>query len=102
MTEKIYKKNNKIIIEIPFYTKRFNPYCVDENGEPEDVGKHQTLVGILDEDKDGNERFGFGLVIDMSYKGKQDQYTDIKYHYWGDNFIELCKELGIGYVDLRK
>ena len=99
MEEKIYKKYNKIIIEIPYWSKRSNPYMLGE-----DVGSYQTLTGILDEDKDGNDRFGFGLSIDMDYKDKPDQYTDIKYHFWGEeeDFIKVCKELGIGIVDLRK
>ena len=99
MEEKIYKKDDKIIIEILYWSKRSNPYMPNE-----DVGSYQTLTGILDEDKDGNDRFGFGLTIDMDYKDKADQYTDIKYHFWEDekDFRKVCKGLGIRIVDLRK
>lgn len=97
--EKIYKKGDNIIIEIPAKSKRSNPYMPGE-----DVGSYPTLTGILDEDKDGNDDFGFGLTIDMCYKDKGDQYTSIKYQFWGEEekFIELCKKLEIDMVDLRK
>ncbi len=88
----IYKKDKNIIIEIPYLSKRSNPYTPDE-----DVGEHQTLIGICCLDEFGNEELGFAQVIDMDYKDKGDQWTDIKYHWWGDKdkFIEKCKELGI-------
>ena len=95
---KIYKKGKNIIFEIPYWSKRSNPYM-----EGEDVGKYQTLTGLLDKDKDGNEECGFAQTIDMAYKDKGDQYTVIKYHFWGSEkeFIKICKELEINLIDLR-
>ncbi len=97
--EKIYKKGKNIIIEIPFYSKRSNPYMPDDA----DVGEYPTLIGLLYHDKFGNDEIGFAQTIDMDYKGKDDQWTDIKYQYWGEaeEFIRLCKKLKIGYVDER-
>lgn len=91
---KVYKKGDKIIFEVPFWTKRSNPYMPDDA----DVGSHKTLIGIIDKDNSGNEELGFGLVIDMDYKDKADQNTDIMIHCWGvekKEFIELCKKLEI-------
>ncbi len=92
MKEKIYKKDDKIIIEIPFYSKRFNPYIPDL-----DIGEYPTLTAIIGYDEDGNDELGFARTIDMNYKGKDDQWTEIQYHYWDnrDDFIKLCENLGI-------
>ena len=100
MKEEIKKEGEYITIKIPYWTKRTNPYIP----EGEDIGKHKTLIGIIAEDQWNNEEMGFALVIDMSYKGKNDQYTDIKYHFWGDEkeFNEICKKIGIDIIDIRK
>jgi len=92
MSYKIYKKDDNIIFEIPFWTKRSNPYMPGEY-----VGEHPTLIGMVYREKSGEDMIGFAEVIDMSYKDKPDQETGIIYHYLGgeDNFIELCKELKI-------
>lgn len=96
MIEKWYKKDNKIILEIPVWSKRSNPYM-----EGEDVGEFQTLIGIICKDKSGNDELGFAEQIDMDYKDKGDQWTDIKYQFWSDkeDFIKLCKELEITYFE---
>jgi len=101
MKEKWYKKDNKIIIEIPYWSKRINPYM-----EGEDVGDYQTLTGlIIKHDKDGNnwDEKGFALTIDMDYKDKDDQYTDIMFHFTGEEerFIELCKKLKIRIMEFK-
>ena len=96
MKEKIIKIKDEIHFIVPFWSKRSNPYMLDQ-----DVGEYQTLTGIICKDKDGNDELGFALTIDMSYKNKGDQWTDIKYHFWGDKkeFKKLCKNLKIGWVD---
>ena len=94
---KIYKKKDKIIFEIPKWTKRFNPYMPNK-----DVGSHQTLVGIIRNDKHGNQELGFANVIDMSYSGKPDQNTDIIIYieYLEKlEFIKLCKDLELNYIE---
>lgn len=93
---KIYKKKDNIIIEIPFHSKRFNPYVPDE-----DVGEFKTLVGLIYKDQWGNDKMGFAQNIDMSYKDKPDQETDIKYNWWGEKkeFIKKCEELEIEIIE---
>jgi len=93
---KIYKKKDKIIFEIDYWTPRHNPYMEGEN-----VGSHPTLIGLLCKDKFGNDEMGFAKVIDMDYKGKSDQFTDIMIHYWGDEkeFKKICEDLKIGWID---
>jgi len=90
---KIYRKSDKIIFEVDFWSKRSNPYMPNEN-----VGEHKTLIGIIRNDDFGNEELGFAKIIDMDYAGKPDQNTDIMIHYWEEDkesFIELCKKLEI-------
>ena len=95
---KISRQDDNIIFSIPFWTKRHNPY-MDMEGE--ETGSHPTLVGIIDRDKFGNEELGFALVIDMDYKDKGDQNTDIMIHIWNhteESFVKLCKELGVDVI----
>jgi len=93
---KIQKRKNKIIVEIPFWSKRQNPYMEDEN-----VGEYPTLTGlIVRHKKDGNDydEIGFAQTIDMSYKDKPDQVNGFVIMWQGEeeDFIKKCKELGIG------
>lgn len=97
-----YKKlKNKIVIEIPFWSKRSNPY-MDDNA---DVGKYPTLTGmVINHKKNGNdwEEVGFALTIDMDYKDKADQYTDIWFQHDAEpeEFKKLCKKWEIPFVEL--
>jgi len=95
MSAKIEKIKDNIVITIPFWSKRINPYMPDE-----DVGSYPTLAGMIYTEK-GEEKIGFVYVIDMDYKGKPDQYGEIMYHYLGeeDNFRKLCKELEIDIIE---
>jgi len=95
---KIYRKEDKIIFEEDFFQKRSNPYM-----EGEDVGSYPTYVGLLYKDRWGNDKIGFAHVIDMDYKDKSDQWTDIVIEYQGieKDFKKLCEDLKIGYVDER-
>ena len=81
--QNIYKiKDDKLVLEIPLKTQRFNPY------DDREQGTMPNVVGIINED-----RFcGFGYWIDMSYKGKPDQNTDIMFHWTGgqDEFEKFC------------
>ena len=93
---KIYKKGKSIIFELPAESKRENPYM-----EGEDVGEYPTLTGLITKDEYGNQELGFAKTIDMDYKDKGDQYTDIMIHYWNgdeEKFIKICEELGIRIV----
>ena len=103
---KYEKIGENIIITIPFWSKRFNPYMIKENGEPEDVGEYPTLTGlIIRHDKDGNDwdEIGFANTIDMDYKDKADQVDGFAVMWDGEekDFIELCKKWGIGYEEIK-
>ena len=96
---KIYKefnkKGDKIIFEIPAKTARCNPYM----DKKEQSGTHDTLIGMKSHDK---EEMGWARVIDMEYKGKDDQYTDFLIHWWGseEEFDAICKDIEVGVVML--
>ena len=96
---KVYKKNNKIIVEIPFWSKRSNPYMEGQN-----VGEYPTLTGLICFDKDGNEEIGFAQTIDMNYKGKPDQVNGfvVMWNRNKEEFRKKCEELGIGIFEYDK
>jgi len=85
---KVYKKKDKIIFEIPYWSKRSNPYMPDA-----DVGRYKTLTAIIEGDE-----IGWAKTIDMGYSGKPDQHTPIMVHCWDidkEDFIKLNKRLEI-------
>ncbi len=94
----IIKERNNIVIKIPFWVKRRNPYTPEK-----DVGKHKALIGLITEDKSGNDEMGFAYVIDMDYKNKDDQFSDIIIHWFGEEkeFEKICKQLEIGLVKIK-
>ena len=100
---KIYKKKDKILIEIPFWSKRINPYMIDKNGKPEDVGEYSTLIGMITYDGCGNEEMGLAYVIDMDYKDKGDQIGGWVIKWFGneEELRKVCKEIGLGFADER-
>lgn len=97
-----YKKTkDKIIIEIPFWSRRYNP-IMDKY-----VGKYPTLTGVVIENRKGGNDFdevGFALTIDMDYKDKPDQWTDIWFQYKGEakEFAKLCAKWNIPFVKRRE
>ena len=95
---KVYKKDDNIIFIVPYWSKRHNPYMGDA-----EVGSYPTLIGLICKDKYGNDEMGFAKVIDMDYKDKGDQWTEIMIHWWGEEkeFKDICDELKIGFVDER-
>ena len=101
MAIKYYKEKNKIHIVIDFWSKRINPYM-----EGEDVGDYPTLTGMVVEHRKGGndwDDIGFALTIDMDYKGKDDQYTDIWFQYNGEveEFEKLCKKWNIPFIIIK-
>ena len=87
--KKSRRSNNlEIKLIVPLKTKRHNPY--DEDYEEE----MNNIIGLIKKDF---EKCGFAYKIDMSYKGKSDQWTDYFYLYNGgiDDFKKLCKKLSI-------
>ena len=96
---KIKKKKDKIIVEIPFWSKRYNPYMPDE-----DMGEYPTLTGLIikhrpDKNGIGNDydEIGFAGTIDMDYKSKPDQVNGFVVMWNGNEktFIKKCEELGL-------
>ena len=97
---KIYKKGDNLIIEIPLTTERYNPY-MPEGPRCSDPILMNNIIGMISFDNNGNKEMGFCHAIDMSYKGKADQYTGIFYQHYDDTnkgFEELCKKIGIGII----
>ena len=89
--EKIYKKDDKLIIEIPLKKRRFNGYEEMATGNG-DTGEMDSILGVI-----AGDEIGFANWIDMDYKGKDDQISTLFYEYCGEeeDFKVLCKELGI-------
>ena len=88
-------KELEIHLSIPLRKERCNPYEDDDKQDEMD-----TIVGVVDKKMD---ECGFAYWIDMSYKGKGDQFSSSFYIYEGtrQEFIELCKELGISTVEFN-
>jgi len=86
------------VIESPLKTERLNSYDEDYHA------KMNNIAGLI-ERRESNVapcyvRMGFCYVIDMQYKGKEDQFTDFFFEYSGgqEEFEELCKKLKINIV----
>ena len=104
MTDKITKTKTHLVIKIPLFKKRYNPY-MEQVGKNPYIGTMNAITGlILYHKKDGNdyEECGFATLIDRSYKGKDDDVGDFIYKYHGDeeDFEKLCIELKIGLVKM--
>ena len=96
---KIYKKDDKIIVEISATQKRWNPY-MEEESEKGLLGEYPTLTGlIIRHNKNGNsyDEIGFAQTIDMDYADKADQIGSfiIMWDSSEETFKEKCKELNI-------
>lgn len=78
------REGNELVIHIPLKGKRFNPYMGDDQPDVE----FDSVAGFIDE-------FRCGLVhmIDMDYKGKDDQWTDIFVEWPGskEDFRTWCE-----------
>jgi len=83
---KVVDKN--LVITVPLKTITCNPY--DDRKFIID-----NIIGVID----GND-YGFAYVIDMSYKGKSDQYTEIFYIWSGsqEDFEIFCHNNHIGII----
>lgn len=85
---KIYKKKDKIIVELDYYQHKCNPYSPEEEEELTD-----NLIGI----QCGSEQ-GIAKLIDLSYKYDQ-QVGQIMVNtcFEDEEFEKLCEKLKIGY-----
>jgi len=87
---KIYKKDNRIMLEIECESPR-----LDFHGKK--LGSHSTIAGLITIDSSGISEMGFAYVIDMQYKNKSDQCSDIFFRWFGteQEFREKCAELNL-------
>lgn len=98
----IKKENDKIIVEIPFYSKRMNPYMP----EGADVGEFPTLTGLIVRNRtNGNnyDEIGWAYLIDRDYKGKDEDIGSWAIMWYGEEneFKIKCKELGLGIIEMN-
>lgn len=94
----IYKRDGKIVFEVPEFSPRSNPYM-----EGEDCGTYSTLTGLIYREF-GSDAFAFAPTIDMDYKGKPDQVAMplIMWHGSEEDFEKKCHELGLMVYDTRE
>jgi DNA-directed RNA polymerase subunit RPC12/RpoP len=88
----IYKKNDKVIIELD-YLQEENNYYNDMAGVKN--GMTDNLVGVI-----AGEEMTISQLNDLSYKGDQQEGPPLV-HYYGnkDDFIKICGELGIEIIE---
>ena len=89
---KVIATKSTIRIEFPRKIKRYNPY-LDKY-----IGTQNTLVGLVD-----GTKWGLCYVIDMNYKGKDDQFTDViidMTEFDLKEFKEICKRINVDVVEI--
>ena len=90
---KIYKRKNKIIIELDYLQHRNNPYDQEEEKE-----LTHNLIGVITDDEQGIYQLN-----DLSYKDSQQAGSPLVYTYLDkDKFIKLCRDLRISYIEYPK
>lgn len=89
---KIYKKNDKVIVELDSLQVENNHYN-DMAGIKN--GMTDNLVGVI-----AGDDMTISQLIDLSYKGDQQEGQPLV-HYYGEkeDFIKLCGELNIGIIE---
>ena len=95
----IYKKDGKIIFEFPEELPRSNPWT------DRDAGSYPYFTGLIVPQKNCDDpEMGFAGTIDMAYKGKPDQWSDIIVRWNGDKegFIKKCEELGVEWYEYQR
>jgi hypothetical protein len=93
MENKIYTKDDKLIIEIPLKAKRGNPYDESYSAEMDNI------VGLV-----YGQEIGFAYRIDREYKDKDDDVSSLFYVFEGgeEEFRGLCKKLNIQVFEIHK
>lgn len=94
MKNKVYKKNDNLVIVVPFFTERIDPY-----GQEDSVEQMENIIGVIT-----NQEWGFAYRIDQSYKDKGDDISSL--FYISDcrdpeEFKLLCKKLQIQWVEYQ-
>ena len=94
----ITEKNGNLILTLtlPKFVPRSGQYMPKDS--PKD--RMHNITGLLDQ---RTGEFGFAQMIDMSYKGKEDQYTD--FFFRADHFLDeledfekICREYGLNLI----
>lgn len=86
---KIYKKDEKIICEIPLWQHKNNCYDPEEEKE-----LTHNLIGVIAGDEQGIYQLN-----DLSYKDAQQTGAPLINTYMDDEeFKKLCKEIGIDVI----
>lgn len=93
MQEKIYTTKKELVIKIPLLQKRHWVYDDDE-------WEDENIIAVIEEQENSGLEMGFCYRIDMSYKGKSDQWTDFFYKFHGDEdeFVKLCRSIKMDIV----
>lgn len=93
------KEDGHLVIKVPLLSKRSNPY------DEEYWDMMPTFTGIIEPQKNCSEpRIGLAFTIDMSYKDKGDQWTDIEFNWLGnkEEFLAFCDKAEIGVVEYQQ
>jgi signal recognition particle subunit SEC65 len=85
---KIYKKDNKCMVELDLLQKSY-----DAIGE--EIGDVPNLIGNIIERKEGISEYTINNLIDLGYKGDLQIGTPIIYLDSREELEEACRELGI-------
>lgn len=90
MRHNIYIKDGALHIEVLMKSQRSNPWDEDFHDDMDNI------VGVI-----AGDEVGFAEWIDMDYKDKPDQVSDMFYSSWmgKSEFRELCKTLGVDVVE---
>lgn len=99
---KITKVGDKVVFEFPAEQQRWNPYMGDD--DQKHLGTFPTFTGMIIhhlENGGDYDEIGFAYTIDMDYKGKEDQVSDIVVSWGGEveDFKKKCGELGIDCIE---
>lgn len=91
----------EISINIPAMKERFNP---EEDGVGGFIEGYDTITGVISDSGDS----GLAFTIDMGYKGKPDQRTDIFINsdmlgWEPEDMINWCEKNGVHYeIDYKE
>lgn len=91
-----------LIFKVPLQTTRYDPFQDKEYGSMDNVAACIEHTNSKDNGNDFDLRMGFCYVIDMAYKGKDDQYTDLFFEVdWmtEKQFRKLVEELKLSLIE---
>ena len=94
MNKQYKKEGDNLIITVPLKARRYDPWTEELTEEMDNI------IGVFESEDDN----GLAHRIDMSYKGKPDQYTTYFYKLDGskEDFDAMIKELEIDAIYVKK